>query len=189
MDPYRRHLPTNLTQRAKTSHDTYHTRLVPEHIDLTKRLTHTCTHVTNVSTHGRTYRQRPKRLCLWNLRRTTSYTHESAIGSCMHIHSPYLALKPPQTTGRRADLAMALHRRLCRTEIPATGNTMLFQILSLLPVHITVRNLSLLMHHGSQPTQHACSSTVLPLMSCMLITFSFCELLPCTSRMEPALSV
>ena len=47
---------------------------------------------------------------------------------------------------------MVLHRRLCRTEIPATGNTMLFGILSLLPAHITVRILSLLMHYGSQPT-------------------------------------
>ena len=33
--------------------------------------------------------------------------------------------KPPQTTSRRADLEMRLHRRLCRTEIPATGNSML----------------------------------------------------------------
>ena len=34
-------------------------------------------------------------------------------------------LKPPQTTSRRADLEMGLHRRLCRTEIPATENSML----------------------------------------------------------------
>ena len=40
-------------------------------------------------------------------------------------------LKPPQTTGRRADLEMGAHRRLCRTEIPATGNSMLLKITDL----------------------------------------------------------
>ena len=60
----------------------------------------------------------------------------------------------------------SLHRRLCRTEIPATGNTMLLQIAALLPVRLTKRNPSPLLEYGSQPKQHACSTTVLLLMSC-----------------------
>ena len=44
-------------------------------------------------------------------------------------------LKPPQTTSRRADLEMRLHRRLCRTEIPATENSMFYTITGLSTQH------------------------------------------------------
>ena len=69
------------------------TRLVPEHVDLSKRLTHTCTDVMVMITHERPYRQHPKRLCPADLRRTASYTHLSTTGSCMHMITPYLAFE------------------------------------------------------------------------------------------------
>ena len=93
VQPDCRYLTKNLTRRASVPPNTYHARLVPEHVDLTKRLTHTCTDVMVMITHERPYRQHPKRLCPADLRRTASCTHLSTTGSCMHMITPYLAFE------------------------------------------------------------------------------------------------
>ena len=65
-----------------------------------------------------------------------------------------------------------------------TGSTMLLQIAALLPARMAVCNPSLLMQYEPQPKQHACSSTVLLLMSCIFMSYSLCS-----SEVKPAIDL
>ena len=62
-------------------------------------------------------------------------------------------LKPPQTTSRRADLEMRLHRRLCRTEIPATEHSMLLTITGL-SAQLTSHASALILMHGTKKSSN-----------------------------------